>query len=291
LVANNTLYTNNGPVVVVGATGQQGRAVVSTLLAQGVSVRALVRDPSAARAQKLSQVGAELVTGDLTEPETLVDAFRGAAAVFAMTTFAGPQGPEGEIEQGEALADAIQAAGVKHAVYSSVGGAERNTGIPHFESKRRIEERFEALDLETTFIRPTFFMDNFASFSQPAMEGDTLVIRMPLPDGIPLQMVSVRDIGRASVAALLSPGSIPGGAVEIAGDELTGSEIANVFSKARGVPARYEAVELDTLPNEDQKKMFTWFTELPAYRADKQLTQQLVPDVQSLHAWIQEHTP
>lgn len=284
----NKLETSDGPVAVVGATGQQGRAVASMLLARGISVRALVRDPSASRAQTLAQAGAELVTADLDEPATLVAAFRGASAVFAMTTFAGPRGTEGEVEHGQALGDALHDAGVERVVYSSVGGAERGTGIPHFESKRRIELYLESLGLDATFIRPTFFMDNFASFSRPAMEADTLVVRLPMPDGVPLQMTSVHDVGRAAVVALVDPDRIPGRTVEIAGDELTGGQIAAAFSQARSIPARYEAMAVDVLPNDDQKKMFSWFADLPAYRADKELTQQLVPDGQDLRTWIKE---
>jgi len=285
--ATDTISTTDGPLAVVGATGQQGGAVVSALLEKGAPVRALVRDPAADRARQLGEAGAELVAADLDRPETLVDAFRGAAAVFAMTTFAGPGGTDGEVERGRATGDAVRAAGVPRMVYSSVGGAERATGIPHFESKRRVEEHLETLGLRTTFIRPTFFMDNFTSFSQPAMEDETLVVRLPMPDGVPLQMISTRDIGRAAAAALLDPDRVPGGAVEIAGDELTGEEIAAAFAQARDVPARYEAMPVDVLPDEDQRAMFTWFAQLPAYRADVALTRELVPDVQNLRTWVE----
>lgn len=290
MVTKKSFTADDGPVAVVGSTGQQGQAVVSTLLGRGIPVRALVRDPAVGRAQELARAGAKLITADLDTPGTVVEALRGAAAVFAMTTFSGPGGIEREVEHGQALADAIREVGVQRVVYSSVGGAERGTGIPHFESKRRIEQYFDSLSLGAIFIRPTFFMDNFASFSQPVMDADTLVVRLPLPDGVPLQMVSVRDIGRAAVAALLDPDTIPGGAVEIAGDELTGEEIAAAFSQTRGIPARYEALTVDALPDEDQKKMFSWFADLPAYQADKELTRELVIDAQDLPAWIAEHS-
>lgn len=287
---NNSLTTKSDTIAVIGGTGQQGGAVVSALLSRGVPVRALVRDPSALRAQHLGQAGAELVTADLNDASSLEVALRGAAAVFAMTTFAGPGGTRGETEHGLTIGNAAHRAGVGRLVYSSVGGAERATGIPHFESKRRVEEHLEELDLRTTFIRPAFFMDNFASFSQPTMDGDTLVVRLPLPEGVPLQMVSTRDIGRVAAAALLEPAGIPGGAIEIAGDELTGEEIAAAFAHAMGIPARYEPMSVDILPDEDQKKMFTWFAQLPAYRADMSLTRTLVPEVLDLPSWIKEQS-
>lgn len=287
---NNSLSAKDGPVAVIGGTGQQGRAVVSALLGRGAPVRALVRDPSAPRAQHLDQAGVELVTADLNDASSLEEAFRGAAAVFAMTTFAGPGGTRSETEHGLSIGNAAERAGVDRLVYSSVGGAERATGIPHFESKRRVEEHLEELDLHTTFIRPTFFMDNFASFSQPTMDGDTLVVRLPLPAGVPLQMISTRDIGRVAAAALLDPESVPGGAIEIAGDEMTGEEMAAAFADAMGVSARYEPVPVDALPDEDQQKMFTWFAQRPAYRADKSLTRKLVPELHDLRSWIKEQS-
>lgn len=283
---NDTISRTGGPVAVVGATGQQGGAVVSALLDKGARVRALVRDPATERARKLADAGAELVTADLDRPDSLVNAFRGAAVAFAMTTFTGPGGTDGEVEHGRAIGDAVREAGVARIVYSSVGGAERATGIPHFESKRRVEEHLEGLDLDTTFIRPAFFMDNFASFSQPVMEDGTLVVRLPMPAGVPLQMISTRDIGRAAASALLAPDSVPGGAVEIAGDELTGEQIAAAFAQAWEVPARYEAMPVEVLPDEDQKKMFEWIAQLPAYRADVALTRELVPGVQNLRTWV-----
>lgn len=286
MITTNGSTRSDAPVVVIGATGRQGNAVVSALLERGQRVRALVRDHTAERAQSLARAGAELVTADLNDSDTLIEALRGAPRVFAMTTFTGPDGPDGEVRHGQILTDAMRNAGVDQVVFSSVGGAERATGVPHFESKRRVEEFFEASGLRTTFIRPTFFMDNFTTFSQPVMEEGTLVVRLPLPEGIPLQMVSVRDIGQVAAAALIDPNSVPGGAVEIAGDELTGEQIASAFSTAWAVPARYEAVPVEALGDDDQEKMFAWFTRLPAYRADWTLTRQLVPDVQDLHTWL-----
>lgn len=274
-------------IAVVGATGQQGGAVASALLEKGALVKALVRDPDAPAAQSLVAEGAQLAVGDLTRPDSLVQAFEGVEAVFAMTTFTGPDGTRGEVENGRAIGEAVHKAGVRRVVYSSVGGAERETGIPHFESKRRVEERLQELGLDLTVIRPAFFMDNFASFSRPSVEDGTLVVRLPLPEGIPLQMVAVRDIGRASAHALLAPEDVPGGALELAGDERTGEEMAEAFGAARDLPARYEALPLSTLDGDaDQQSMFSWFSRLPAYQADFAASRALVPDLLDLPGWL-----
>jgi len=151
-----------------------------------------------------------------------------------MTSFTAPRGSEGEISHGRAILDAAQGAGLPFLVYSSVGGAERNTGIPHFESKRRIEE-FLIGSVPVNFIRPTFFMENLPGII--ARDGAELLVRMPLPGDVPLQMISVQDIGEAAAALLTrrEPDTAP---VEIAGDEVTGERIAQLVAQRFGAAAR-----------------------------------------------------
>lgn len=276
-----------GVIAVIGATGQQGGATARALLNAGATVRALVRDPRADAAVALEGTGAELVQADVEDLETLRAALAGTGALFAMTTFAGRDGTAGEVRRGGLIAEAARDVGVPHVVYGSVGGAERHTGIPHFESKRRVEERMTALGLQTTFVRPTFFMENFDSFFAPATEDGVVVLRAPLAPGVPLQMVAVDDIGAAAAAALLDPTGVPGGALEIAGDELTGEQVAAAFGDRAGLPARFEPLPLDVLSDDpDQLAMFTWFTTPPAYRADIAATRRLVPDLTDFRAWL-----
>ncbi|MGY1621093.1 NmrA/HSCARG family protein [Geodermatophilus sp. SYSU D00965] len=273
-----------GPVIaVVGATGQQGGATARALLAAGARVRALVRDPD--RARDLADRGADLVRADLQDPDSLRTAFRGAQRVFAMTTPFGPRGVDGELADGIALADAAADAGVEHLVFSSVGGAERHTGIPHFESKRRVEEHIEGLGLPATFVRPVFFMENLRWMAS-AHDGG-VVVRMALAAGVPLQMIAVADIGAVTAAVLLDPSRVPGGAVEIGGDERTGEQVAVAFGERAGLPARYEPLPLDALgEDEDSLAMFAWFAAPPAYRADFAATRALSPDLQDLPTWL-----
>lgn len=272
---------------VVGATGQQGGATVAALLNADARVRALVRDVDSSKAHQLAGSGAKVARLDLDREETLAGALAGIDGLFVMTTFTGASGTEGEVARGRAIGDAAVAAGVNRVVYSSVGGAERHTGIPHFESKRRIEEHLEGLGLRTTFLRPTFFMENFLSFSQPRREDGTLVVRLPLPSATPLQMVAVRDVGSAAARALLTPDDVPDGAVELVGDELTGQQIAAAFAAAEGMPARYEPIPIEALAADaDQQAMFSWFARLPAYRGDFELSRRLVPDLLDLRGWL-----
>jgi uncharacterized protein YbjT (DUF2867 family) len=275
-------------IAVAGATGAQGGAVVDALLEQGASVRALVRSTESERARSLADRGVELAQIDVKDPASLNNALRGVDAFFFMTTPYGSQIPDidGEIAQGVDFADAAAAARVPHVVFSSVGGAERNSGVPHFESKRKVEQHLAGRGLSATIVRPVFFMDNFLSMA-PTVEGSELVLRLPLPDGIKLQTVAVRDIGVVAAAALLDPSAVPA-AIEIAGDELTGSEIAAAFGAHVGLSARYEALPVEVLNGQDDlQKMFRWFAETPAYQADIAAVRQIDPDLWNLHAWLQ----
>lgn len=277
--------THHQPVAVIGATGQQGGSVVEALLAAGQAVRALVRDPSSATARSLGDRGVELVAADQEDAASLERPLADVAALFLMTTFEGLDGTDGEVRRGLAVADAAARAGVAHVVYSSVGGAERGTGIPHFESKRRVEQRLSEV-VRTTFVRPTFFMENLAPQLDLGGSGE-LVLRLPVPGDVPIQMVAVRDIGAAAARVLLDPGAVGGGAVELAGDQLTLEQAADRVGAVLGRPARYEALPVEVLgEDEDMKAMFRWFTTVPAYRADFDLTRRLVPDVQDLTAWV-----
>jgi uncharacterized protein YbjT (DUF2867 family) len=278
----------SGVVAVVGATGQQGGATARALLSAGVTVRALVRDPEKPAAQALAAAGAQLAVADFDDPASLRTAFDGVARVFAMTTMSSGRGTTGEVNDGILIADAATSAGVEHLVYSSVGGAERNTEIPHFESKRRVEEYIENLALPATFVRPTFFYDNLVSQSS-ATEGGALVVRLPMPDDVPLQMVAVDDIGAVAAAVLIAPSRVPTGAIEIAGDELTGSQIADAFGRRAGQPARFEALPPTAAADDDLRAMFTWFATPPSYQADRSLTAELDPRLQTFEQWLDQH--
>jgi uncharacterized protein YbjT (DUF2867 family) len=129
-------------------------------------------------------------------------------------------------------------------------------------------------------------MDNF-TFMGPSVENGEIVLRMPLPDHIRLQLVAVRDIGQISASFLLGAAEAPGGAIEIAGDERTGSQIAAVFGEHAGLPARYEALPLHVLgDNADAQAMFRWFAETSAYQADVRAVKTIEPSAWDLPTWI-----
>ena len=164
-----TMANGAGPVLVIGATGQQGGAAAGALLRRGRAVRALVRDPGKPAARQLRDAGASLVTGDLDDLASVRAALRSCYGVFlVLTMMSGHQitqeGVAAEQRRGQAVAELAREAGIAHLVYSSIRGAGQHTGIPHVESKARIEERIAALGLPATILRPASFMDNFASY-------------------------------------------------------------------------------------------------------------------------------
>ena len=275
------------PIAVVGATGLQGGATVRALLGANAPVRALARRTDSDAARALTELGAKLVAADLNDPEGLRAAFTGVDGVFAMTTPGYDHRTDLEVTHGHAIADAAAAASVPQVVYNSVGGAERHTGIPHFDSKRDIEEYLVSRGLPTTFVRPVFFMDNFAQFITPTMEDGTLVVRLPLPSGIALQMIAAEDVGAVAAAAALDPDRVAGGAIEIAGDELTGEQIAATYEHRYGVPARYDPLPIEVLGGDaDQRAMFEWFADTPAFQADFAATRALAPRTKTFEQWL-----
>ena len=207
-------------VLVTGGTGKQGGATVAALLpANKTRIRVLTRDPKSPKAQRLAQQGVELASGDLDDPAAVQAALQGASAAFSVQTFEGKGGLEAEERQGKAFAEAVKAAGGVHLVYSSVDGAERTSGVPHFESKWRIEQHIARLGLPTTILRPVAFMENFATSGFPLAMFFGM-IKATMGATRKLQLVAVSDIGWFAARALESPESYKDRKIAIAGDEL-----------------------------------------------------------------------
>jgi uncharacterized protein YbjT (DUF2867 family) len=278
------MNTTGKIIAVTGATGQQGGAAVRHLLANGFKVRALTRDMDKPAAKALLQAGAEVVQTDNNNRASLDTAFKGVYGVFSVQGFWG-EGIESEIRQGKQVADAAKAAGVQHFIYTSVGGAERNTGVPHFESKWQIEQYIHALGVPTTILRPVEFMENY-NWSRPAILNGTL-----MSQGLRVtrkkHLIAVDDIGAFVAIAFLNPLEYIGKALEIGGDALTEAEIAETFSRVLGRPVRLVTppANPDQVENHELRVMWDWFDK-EGYNSDISALRVIHPQLQTLETWI-----
>jgi uncharacterized protein YbjT (DUF2867 family) len=275
------MIDTHGTILVTGATGHQGGAVARHLLADGWTVRAMTRDAESAPARTLAELGAQIVVADMFDDASLDRAIDGVHGVFSVQTWRGPGGVDAEVRAGFAMAEAAARAAVAHFTYSSVGGADRDTGIPHFDSKWRIEERIRELGLPATIWRPVSFMDNF-EFQRADIEAGTL--RTSVPAGVSLQLIAVTDIGGFVALGFREPERFIGTATEIAGDELTGEQTARAFSEALGHDVALVAPDRDQLAAETGS-MMRWFSE-SGYRADIPALRELRPGLLTLRDWI-----
>jgi uncharacterized protein YbjT (DUF2867 family) len=257
-----------GTILVTGATGQQGGAVARELLTAGHDVRAMTRNPASDGARALAGLGADVVQGDLNDEASLVRAVEGAWGVFAVQN-SWEAGIEGEEEQGKRIAGVAREHGVQHFVYSSVGSAHRATGIPHFDNKWRVEEAVRSNDFPSyTILRPVFFMENWVSpWFKPAIDEGNLAIGIK-PD-TRLQQIAVADIGKYGKLAFEGSEQLNGKALDIAGDELTGPQAAEIVSKATGRSVGFFQIPIEQVRemSDDFALMLEWFDKV-GYEAD-----------------------
>lgn len=251
------------PILVLAATGGQGRAVTDALLGRRALVRALVRDPERRAARELAGQGVEVVAGSLSDRRSLVAAMNGVAGVFAFTT-PFEAGVEAEVGQGQTILDAARKAGVPHLVFSSVAGAHQRSGVPHFESKARIEAELAAGDVPHTILGPTYFFDNALGGTERILSG---VLDLPLPPDRPLQQLARTDLGAFAAEVLLNPAPYIGQRIELASDAPTPTQMAATLSEALKREVRYERVPLTAVVNPDMHAMWT-FLNGPGYRVD-----------------------
>jgi uncharacterized protein YbjT (DUF2867 family) len=275
-------------VLVTGATGRQGGAVVRHLLPKGWKLRALTRNPKNDAAKDLARQGVELVQGDLEDPASLSGAIRGVYGVYSVQDF-WAVGAKREVIQGKNLADAAKKAGVQHFVYSSVGGAERNTGIPHWESKWEVEQHVRSLGLPATVIRPAAFMETY--YIDQVEIG---ILKGKLADPIradkPYQTIATDDIGAFVALAFERPQEFIGKALEIAGSELTNPEAAKVFSRVLGKPVKFQRLPLPLVKlvlGKEFYVMFRWFNEA-GIKADIPGLRRAYPEIHlhTLEEWL-----
>ena len=277
-------------VLVTGATGRQGGAVIRHLRPKGWRLRALTRNTKSYAAQDLVRQGVELVEGDLEDPTSLERAARGAYGIYSVQDFFAV-GARREVQQGKNLADVAKKVGIGHFVFSSVGGAERNTGIPHFETKGDIEKYIRSLGLPATIFRPVGFMEMYH-----ILELEIRLLKGTFADPVrpdkPLQMIATDDIGAFVALAFERPKDFIGVELEIAGSELTTHQAAEVFSRVLNRPMKSQRLPLflvRLLFGKEFYKMFRWFND-EGFRANIPELRRKYPEVRlhTLEDWLRE---
>jgi uncharacterized protein YbjT (DUF2867 family) len=279
--------TNERTILITGVTGNQGGAVAQALRGTGFSLRGLTRTPDSQRAAALARHGIDVVKGDLDDEATLRRALAGVWGVFGVQN-AGEAGPEREEAQGKRLATLAREAGIEHYVYTSVGSANKPTGVPHFDSKWRIEETVRGLRFPShVILRPVFFMDNLlAPFS---LQGSALA--WALGPGTKLQMIAVDDIGWFGARTFTDAAALNRREIDIAGDVRTMSETAEILTEALGRPIAFTQTPIEQVRqySTDVALMLEWFERI-GYTADiAGLEREFGRSLTKLPDWARRH--
>jgi uncharacterized protein YbjT (DUF2867 family) len=231
--------------------------VYRSLQKKGFKLRALVRDPNSDQARQLMGYGEAVFQGSLDDPDSLMRTMDGVYGVFSVQPYTA-----NEIQQGVAVIEAAQRQGVSHFVYSSVGSADEDTGIPHFESKHKVEEHLRSSGLQYSILRPVFFMENWQrAFGESIRSGQ---LQQPLSPTANLQMIAVDDIGAFAALAFEHPGKWKNRTISLAGGELSMQQIADEFSRVTARDVKYVQVSWDQFEKNMGREltvMYHWFEE------------------------------
>jgi uncharacterized protein YbjT (DUF2867 family) len=274
-------------IFVTGATGNQGGAAARSLIHNGFKVKALTRNPSSPRAQNLKKLNTEIVQGDLNDTNTFRQHIKDVDGIFSVQTF--ENGINKEIKQGMDLADLAKEDGVKHFLYSSVMGADLNTGIPHFESKFTIENHIKEINLPYTIIRPSSLFENFLI---PQVKSRILKGKLasPVNKDVLQQFISSKDIGEISAIILMKPDQYWGKTITLVAEEMDMLKVAKIFSEVLGKEVAYQKLPMlitRLVMGKDLYKMFKWVNEKDAaISKDLDAFRKEYPNWTDLKQWI-----
>jgi uncharacterized protein YbjT (DUF2867 family) len=300
-------------IAVVGATGKQGGGLVRAILndpESGFAARALTRNPDSEKARALAALGAEVVAADTDDEESLRRAFDGAWGAFCVTFFWDHFSPEKELAHAGNMARAAKATGVGHVIWSTLEDTRKwvplnddrmptlmgKYKVPHCDAKGEADQFFSALGLPVTFLLTSFYWDNFVHFGMGPQPGHSseLAITFPLDDK-KLPGIAAEDIGRCALGIFKRPQEFIGRTVGIAGEHLTGEEMAARLTHALGRPVRYNAVPPEVYRSlgfpgaEELGNMFQFKRDFNDYfcgARSVEFSRSLNPALQSFEEWL-----
>ena len=303
-------------IAVVGATGAQGGGLARAILqdADGpFRARALTRKPDSDKAAQLERLGAEVVEADLDDVASLKRAFAGAYGAYCVTNYWEHFSPEKELAQAANMAEAAKNAGLEHVIWSTLEDTRKwvpldddrmptlmgKYKVPHFDAKGEANGLFTEHGVPTTFLLTSFYWDNFIHFGsgpKPGPDG-VLAITMPMGDK-KLPAIAVEDIGKCAYGILRRGRDLVGQTVGIAGEHLTGAQMAASLTNALGQEVRYNDVPPDVFRGfdfpgaEDLGNMFQFkrdFTDYYCGVRDLDEARKLNPELQTLDAWLERN--
>lgn len=300
-------------IAVVGATGAQGGGLVRAILAdpaERFAVRALTRDTTSPQAQELVKLGAEVVAADNYDEESLARAFTGAYGAFLVTNFWAHMSAAKELEEARNLASAAKRAGLQHVIWSTLEDTrdhipvadgrmptlQEKYKVPHFDAKAEADDLFRAAGVPATFLRTTFYWENLANGWGATRDANgVLTLSLPMGDSR-LAGIAVEDIGRTAYGILQAgPAEYAGRTVHIAGEHLTGEQLAAGLSRAVGEPVVYRPLTHDAyralgFPGADEAgNMLQYYTEFEEYFTgvrDLDEVRKLNPELQTFDQWL-----
>ena len=300
-------------IAVVGATGAQGGGLVRAILNDkngGFGVRAITRDVNSDKAKALAKLGAEVVTANLDDLESLKRAFAGSYGAFCLTNFWEHFSPEKELAQATAMARAAKEVGVQHVIWSTLEDTRRwvplsdtrmptlmgKYKVPHFDAKGEADTVFRDLGVPTTYLLTSFYWDNLIHFGMGPKKGSdgTLAFTLPMGDK-KLPGIAAEDIGVCALGIFKKGGEYIGKTVGIAGEHLTGAQMAASLAQALGQAVRYNEVTPEVYRGfgfpgaEDLGNMFQFnrdFESVFCGARNLALSRALHPALQTFDQWL-----
>lgn len=303
-------------IAVVGATGAQGGGLVRAILADpngGFAARAITRDVKSDKAQALARAGAEVVAADIDDEAALTKALRGAHGAFLVTFFWAHFSAEKEYNEARSMARAAKAAGVKHVVWSTLEDTRQwvplsdnrmptlqgKYKVPHFDAKGEADRFFREAGVPTTFVRASFYWENFIYFGQAPQRGSDGKLALVMPMGKEkMAGIAAEDIGRCVYGIFKKGDALVGKTIGLAGEHLTGDEMAAELTKALGQeviyrPMTHAAFRALGFPGaDDVGNMFQVYTEFAGPLNETRSvrgSRDLNPELQSFRTWLQEN--
>ena len=271
-----------------GGTGNQGGAVARNLVQQGFTVKVLTRNIESPKSQNLKNLNIELINGDLNNTDTFREHLKDIYGIFSVQSF--ENGVDKEMNQGIALADLGKEINIKHFLYSSVFAANLNTGVPHMDSKFKIENHIRQIGLPFTILRPTSLYENFLipQVKKGILKGKLV---QPINRNTVQQYIASEDIGKAAAKIFQNNDNYLGKTIPLATEQLSTQEVAEIFSKALNKKIVYKklpALITRLFLGNGLFKMFKWMNEKSVFSIeDVALTWKEFPNPLSLQRWIE----